>query len=92
MNCKQGDLAYIVRSIRSPEAIGIPVVCLKLLPAGSDGWELYRGSIWEINKSIPVIMTYGTHSVTNTWPDADMRPIAGPSIGQVDKTPEKLEA
>lgn len=43
MNCKQGDLAIIVRARNCPESLGAIVRCVRFCPHpldGSPGWEI----------------------------------------------------
>lgn len=73
MNCKQGDLAIIVRSEAGNE--GKIVRCLKLLP--NNHWICCKTGIhsfadgWEIDQQVR-LFTGGT---TNRVPDYRLRPI-----------------
>lgn len=81
MNCKQGDLAIVVRSLFGNT--GKVVTCLNLLPAGYGSYAKELGPIWETdNHNIVSGLMDGTPMrVSNLISDANLRPLRG-SDGQ----------
>ena len=67
MNCKQGDLAIVVRSSASNE--GAIVLCVRLLPAGAEGWSRL-GQRWQIDRALA-----GCNGPVISVPDAWLRPL-----------------
>lgn len=79
MNCKQGDLAVIVRSASGNE--GKIVRCVKF--AGVVRFYPYgKYPSWEVDPPVPSIFT-GT---TDCIPDAELRPIRDPGADAKDET------
>ena len=77
MNCKQGDLAIVVRSVCGNE--GKIVRCLKLYPAGTDGMDKSLGALWETDGTFKTVM-YGTQidaELTRFAADSRLRPLRG---------------
>jgi len=66
MNCKQGDLAVIVRSLAGNE--GKIVRCLRLIP--QTPWAIQPGPRWIVDRTLPGV-TFDCDSV----PDAFLRPL-----------------
>lgn len=83
--CKPNDLAMVVKS--NCKAEGKITTCLKLHPAGFDGWGLEEGVIWEVNPPIPAMLVirgvktktiFATEKdVSHTFPDRGLCPIRG---------------
>jgi hypothetical protein len=71
MNCKQGDLAIIVRSVAGNE--GKIVRCLRLVPWGHDGGRKFEGPRWIVDRPLPASRGLPITSVA----DFSMRPIRG---------------
>lgn len=73
MNCKQGDLAIVVRSVLG-SSLGLVLRCTRLAPASGlrnlDGSFEY-GPVWETDNYGPALCG-NTH---NLWLDADLRPL-----------------
>ena len=67
MNCKQGDLAVIVRSLAGHE--GKIICCLRLAPMG--GNNVFPGPRWEIDRHLAGSL--GTQNMTIA--DCAMRPL-----------------
>lgn len=67
LNCKQGDLAFIVKSYAGNE--GKVVQCLRLVAGGSDWIE--DGPRWEIDRGVPSKAGYLVFSVA----DSCLRPL-----------------
>lgn len=67
LNCKQGDLAVVVRSWAGNE--GKIVQCVRLLPGGPDWIE--DGPRWEIDRGVPSRNGYPLFSVA----DSCLRPL-----------------
>ncbi|HWG75355.1 MAG TPA: hypothetical protein VN660_01005 [Steroidobacteraceae bacterium] len=57
MNCKQGDLALVIRS--NSANIGKFVTCLELLPAGSCNACVEDGPLWRIDRELEWDSTLG---------------------------------
>ena len=95
MNCKQGDLAIVVRSVAGNE--GKIVRCLKLEPAGFDYNDIDDGAIWVIDRSLNWIdERTGRTGQSPSCPDINLRPIRdnpGPDETLTwEKNPERVEA
>lgn len=85
MNCKQGDLAIVVKGAlghKSPN-LGKIVTCLKLYPAGTNGYNLSQGPLWEVDKQFE-----------DTWGGSDcfmfdsfLRPLRGELSGDEIEQP-----
>jgi len=75
MNCKQGDLAIVVRSKAGNE--GKICTCLKLHPPGYDGMNLFCGPIWETDIKLNTVWNDdgSTAPVGRCIPDENLRPI-----------------
>jgi hypothetical protein len=67
LNCKQGDLAVIVRSEAGNE--GAIVQCMRLLPPGTEGWETL-GPRWMVDRVLN-----GNCGPVRSVPDARLRPL-----------------
>ena len=94
MNCKQGDLAIVVRSYAGNE--GKIVKCLKLYPAGSFSIPEIYGPVWDVggefrrgNPQTGEVYTFKHGGM----PDSFLRPLRGDlSNDEVDtETPIILE-
>ena len=72
MNCKQGDLAVIVRSYAGNE--GKIVQCLRFVPnwirIGADGWECC-GPAWEVDRTLPKMTGWRSNIIA----DSQLRPL-----------------
>jgi len=79
MNCKQGDMAIIVKSWAGNEMKII--TCLHLMPAGAEGCDEANGVRWKIDR---VLEDSWGRDVT-TYPDAWLQPL--PGIGAEDVEP-----
>lgn len=78
MNCKQGDLAVVVRSYAGNE--GRVVTCVKLYPAGAFQIPERFGPIWDIGEAVPRIdLITGKlfPSKLKGMPDSFLRPLRG---------------
>ena len=75
MNCKQGDIAYVFKSVAGN--YGRVVTCLKLHPAGTDNYAEDIGSLWETEGLFNTILDDGTVEQTKFVPDANLRPLRG---------------
>jgi len=76
MNCKEGDLAIVVKSVCGNE--GKVVRCLELHPAGFDRFAPFLGPIWvtDNNSLAGVWIRSGLPAESgNAIPDAYLRPI-----------------
>lgn len=73
MNCKEGDLAVVVRS-STGKSLGKIVTCVKLarIPGlyEADGY-LSHGAVWETDWYHPTV----TGGINNFVMDADLRPL-----------------
>ena len=69
MNCKQGDLAVVVRSLAGND--GVIVRCIQLMPAGTDDLSVFLGPVWKIDK--PLVSNWGDSSPFIN--DINLRPI-----------------
>lgn len=76
MNCKQGDLAIVVRSYAGNE--GKIVTCLKLLPAGSNNYLTSDGVLWETDVELNTLNGFNEPiKKTRFMPDSHLRPLRG---------------
>jgi hypothetical protein len=50
MNCKQGDLALVIRS--NAANVGKLVRCLELLPPGSCNTSVENGPLWRVDREM----------------------------------------
>lgn len=82
MNCKQGDMAIVIKgaSANSPN-IGRVVTCLKLHPAGYMRLLVSRGVVWEVDRDIAT-----THGKFHFMYDAWLRPLRGDLSGDETDT------
>ena len=70
LNCRQGDLAVIVKSIYRPECIGSIVRCVQFKPS-SDGVPS-----WIVDRELgPAIVVGGFLRPGTWWSDALLRPL-----------------
>jgi hypothetical protein len=72
MNCKQGDLAVIVRSERGNE--GKVLTCLRLATfseVNAEGFTAWRGPVWVTDANIPCAYGYAT----SLFPDSRLKPL-----------------
>lgn len=70
MNCKQGDLAIIVKSVASPDDIGAIVRCVEFKP-GPDG-----RAAWIVDRKVSPDAVIGGITYIGDWfLDASLRPI-----------------
>lgn len=85
MNCKQGDLAIVVRSLLG-QSIGRVVRCVKLSPISGlrnpMTGTVTAGPVWETDDFSPTI----TGEVHNLWGDWSLRPIRDPGDDAQDET------
>ena len=87
MNCKQGDLAYVVRSYAGNE--GRIVRCVRLLPCKR--WRLPNGVIFtEPSWVIDCALAGWTGGLENSIPDHQLRPITPPPGTVTDEEVRKL--
>lgn len=73
MNCKEGDLAIVTRSINGNA--GIIVRCIALHPAGCFTYEKSLGPMWEVDRELTFVSWAGSVKLENFAPDACLRPI-----------------
>ena len=70
LNCKQGDLAVIVRSTVNPQTVGMIVQCVKYKPSP------IAGPAWEIDRSVAPHVQIGMFIHAADWiRDANLRPL-----------------
>lgn len=70
LNCKQGDLAVIVRSIVNPETVGMIVQCVKYEPSP------IAGPAWKIDRAVAPNVQIGVFIHVADWiRDANLRPL-----------------
>lgn len=74
MNCKQGDVAIIVRSPKGGN-VGKSVTCLELLPAGSERVRLSWGPLWRVDRQLTYINEIGFEHKKSVCPDMCLMPI-----------------
>lgn len=88
MNCKQGDLAIIVKSNAGNE--GKIVRCLRLVgeARSSDGIRMAGECRWEIDRPIPTDLGDTATSVRDAW----LRPIRDDLLNDEITTSKELEA
>lgn len=84
LNCKQGDVAWIVRA-SNPANLGKVVKCVTLLPAhlwNAPGGREYVAPGWVVDRPI----TTWSGQISNHVPDHQLRPIRDPGDDAVDET------
>lgn len=81
MNCKPGDLAYIVGPL--PQNIGKPVTCVAIDINASN---LFGEPMWRITSNVPLIDTQLNRMNAGWIGDQFLRPIAGPERTDVIET------
>jgi hypothetical protein len=93
MNCKENDIAMIKYSI-FPQNIGIPVICLKLVPYEVHMMEDDNGTrlsepVWEVDRPLYGEYTDGTPAYSPYIQDSRLLPIGKKQTQQ--ETTKQLE-
>ena len=90
MNCKQGDLAIIVRSTCGNE--GKIVHCLELFPAGFALIHPDLGPVWRVDRRISSIWSNGSVAFDDCHvPDSALRPIRGDLLDDSETSTQPRE-
>ena len=84
LNCKQGDLALVIRGSRVNN--GRLVTCLELLPLGSCNTSLSVGPLWRVDRELEWENELGKF-LGYAVPDSALMPIR-PQPGSVDSQQE----
>lgn len=74
LNCKQGDLAIVVKSYAGNE--GKIVRCIRLIPAGFGRFRESLGPLWEVDVELNIVDENGLkRPPVKIATDAHLRPI-----------------
>lgn len=77
MNCKPGDLAFVVKSAAGNEGLVVTVL-------GPGYFNPHYGFLWVVRTSRPTACSHGFAGREHFSPDAWLRPLRGPSADQVN--------
>lgn len=100
MNCKPGDLAYVVGAVQTPEMIGHVVSVLRLVERHEtpNGLRIcnWHPSMWLVEgiSLIPLRSTKGVFSLVKyrVVSDSNLRPISGVPLADDVTNEEKVSA
>jgi hypothetical protein len=84
MNCKQGDLALVVRGPK--KNLGKLVTCIEMVKSPGEGWTDFKIPVWRVDQKMTWHNDRGKVIFEPYAPDAALMPIRGmPEDERIDE-------